>query len=473
VLHRLSGPLCDAALDAVGSAAWLAELTALGLPIVPLDDRGEWYRYRQLFGEMLRSELRRREAGEDAAVLSRAARWYEDHDMPEDAVRCALDVGDDDLAARLLLTHTQGFNSRGGIAQVRRWLEALGDGTLERNVGLAPMAGWIWALTGNAPQALGALRIAEAASFEGPLPDGSASLESAVVRIRAALAPAGINAMLADARRAVELEPPGSHWHTMASLLLGVAHRLTGASADAARCFELAARFHRRPEYPGASVAVSQRALLAADEQDWTTAEACVLEASELMASASLEGYGPSLTTYLAAARVAVHHGDVPAARHHTEQAARLYAEPSPVAFPWLAVQAAVELGRLFLALGEHEAAELKLAEARRHLMLLPDAGLLPAWVEALADDVRRSSDGVRRSADIDPLTTAELRVLALLPTHLSLAQIGDELVISRNTVKSQVAAIYRKLDAANRADAVRRAREAGLLNIPGPRSPS
>jgi LuxR family maltose regulon positive regulatory protein len=472
VLRRLSGPLCDAALDAVGSAAWLAELTALGLPLVPLDDRGEWYRYRQLFGEMLRAELRRREAGEDAAVLRRAAHWYEDHDLPEDAVRCALEAGDDDLAAGLLLTDTQGFNSRGGIDRVRGWLDALSDGTLERNVALAPMASSVWALTGDAPRALGALRIAESATFEGPLPDGSASLESAVVRVRAVLAPAGIDAMLADARRAVELEPPGSRWHTMASLLLGVAHRLTGATADAVRCFELAARYDRHAEYPGASVAVSELALLAADMEDWTTAEACALEASALVASAGLEGYGPSVTTYLARARVALHHGHLASARDHTEQAARLYEDPSPAAFPWLAVQAAVELGRLFLALGEPEAAELKLAEARRHLALLPDAGLLPTWVEALADDIRRAVD-TAGPTDTHLLTRAELRVLTLLPTHLSLAQIGDELVISRNTVKSQVAAIYRKLDAANRGDAVRRAREDGLLDAPAPRSSS
>jgi DNA-binding NarL/FixJ family response regulator len=49
-------------------------------------------------------------------------------------------------------------------------------------------------------------------------------------------------------------------------------------------------------------------------------------------------------------------------------------------------------------------------------------------------------------------LSTAELRVLRLLPTHLSLAQIADELVVSRNMVKSQVAAIYRTFGAANEA---------------------
>jgi LuxR family maltose regulon positive regulatory protein len=469
VLDKLSGPLCDAALNAVGSSAWLAELTALGLPLVPLDDRGEWYRYRRLFAEMLRAELRRRETGEDVAVLLRAAGWYEDQHMPADAIDCALAARDEHLAARLLVSHTQAFNSRGHIGRTRGWLEALGERAVEAYPPLAPMATWIWALTGDSPRALTALRIAEAMSFDGPMPDGSASFESALVRARAALAPAGIDAMLVDARRAVQLERPGSRWHTMASLLLGAAYRLTGATADAIRCFEHAARYGGRGEYPGAAFAAAEQALLAADLDDWSTAEACALDASELVAIAGLEAYGPSITAYLASARVALHHGDLVTARHHTQQAMRLYDDPSPVAFPWLAVQAAVELGRLFLTFGEPEAAELKLAEARRHLALLPDAGLLSAWVEALAGDVRHLADvGL---TDTGLLTKAELRVLVLLPTHLTLAQIGDELVISRNTVKSQVAAIYRKLGAANRDDAVHRARELGLLNVPHPRS--
>jgi LuxR family maltose regulon positive regulatory protein len=46
-----------------------------------------------------------------------------------------------------------------------------------------------------------------------------------------------------------------------------------------------------------------------------------------------------------------------------------------------------------------------------------------------------------------------------LLPTHLTFREIGDELHITRNTVKTHVVAIYRKLQVTNRADAVRRAR--------------
>jgi len=61
-------------------------------------------------------------------------------------------------------------------------------------------------------------------------------------------------------------------------------------------------------------------------------------------------------------------------------------------------------------------------------------------------------------------LTTAELRVLQLLPTHLSIAALADRLYVSRNTVKSQTIAIYRKLGTSSRSGAVEVALELGLL---------
>jgi LuxR family maltose regulon positive regulatory protein len=61
-------------------------------------------------------------------------------------------------------------------------------------------------------------------------------------------------------------------------------------------------------------------------------------------------------------------------------------------------------------------------------------------------------------------LTTAELRLLPLLSTHLSFAEIAAELFLSPNTAKTQAVSIYRKLDARTRGQAVARARELGLL---------
>ena len=63
-------------------------------------------------------------------------------------------------------------------------------------------------------------------------------------------------------------------------------------------------------------------------------------------------------------------------------------------------------------------------------------------------------------------LTTAELRVLTFLPTHFSFREIAGRLYVSANTVKTQAHAVYRKLNAASRSEAVARAGELGLLDL-------
>jgi len=64
----------------------------------------------------------------------------------------------------------------------------------------------------------------------------------------------------------------------------------------------------------------------------------------------------------------------------------------------------------------------------------------------------------------LDRLTPRELRLLHFLPSHLSYAEIGERLFISVNTVKTNLKALYRKLDARTRAEAVEAAARAGLL---------
>ena len=61
-------------------------------------------------------------------------------------------------------------------------------------------------------------------------------------------------------------------------------------------------------------------------------------------------------------------------------------------------------------------------------------------------------------------LTAAELRLLPYLATHLTFPEIASRLFISRNTVKSEAVAVYRKLGVASRSDAIERAVEVGLL---------
>jgi LuxR family maltose regulon positive regulatory protein len=85
-----------------------------------------------------------------------------------------------------------------------------------------------------------------------------------------------------------------------------------------------------------------------------------------------------------------------------------------------------------------------------------------------LKQATRALSTAPRRQAQIAaPLTERELAVLRLLPTQLSTREIGRELSVSVNTVRSQVQAIYRKLGVSSRSEAVTHARELGLLPTP------
>jgi LuxR family maltose regulon positive regulatory protein len=86
---------------------------------------------------------------------------------------------------------------------------------------------------------------------------------------------------------------------------------------------------------------------------------------------------------------------------------------------------------------------------------------VLAHWVAQVEAAAATLALSVARPAS---LTTAELRVLQLLPTHLSFRQMAGGLHVSANTVKTHAHAIYRKLDACSRSEAVGRAREAGLL---------
>ncbi|MGH3185631.1 MAG: hypothetical protein ACRDOE_27525, partial [Streptosporangiaceae bacterium] len=60
VLERMSGPLCEAVLEMPGVAAALTDLARSNLLLVPLDRRGQWYRYHHLFRDMLMEQLHRR-----------------------------------------------------------------------------------------------------------------------------------------------------------------------------------------------------------------------------------------------------------------------------------------------------------------------------------------------------------------------------------------------------------------------------
>ena len=102
MLDRMCGPLCDAVLERSGSAATLADLARSNLLLVPLDRRGQWYRYHHLFRDMLLAELERLEPDRIPVLRRRAATWCLHNDLVEASLVSSIATGDVDQAARLV-----------------------------------------------------------------------------------------------------------------------------------------------------------------------------------------------------------------------------------------------------------------------------------------------------------------------------------------------------------------------------------
>jgi LuxR family transcriptional regulator, maltose regulon positive regulatory protein len=347
-----------------------------------------------------------------------------------------------------------------GRAEVaQQWLEELDGGALEEYPALATQAGWIWALAGNTELARRCLLAAEAGAKAAGRSVAGTQLTAGTAALRTALAPQGVEGMLRDAQLAVARQPAAGPDQARPAALLGIAYLLNGDADAGARELKRAAALGRPGRNREALFALAQLSLLAAEAADWISAADYASKAWRLVGESRLAEYASGVPTHAARARAALHRGDLTAARHSVDRALRLYATSSLAAFPWLGAQMAITLGGILLELNDDPAAEIKAAEARRYLARLPTVGILGGRYERFVADLDRRAD-----VHATTLTTAEMRILDLLPTHLTLAEIADRLYISRNTVKSHVAAVYRKLNATTRTEAVQEGRTNGLI---------
>jgi LuxR family maltose regulon positive regulatory protein len=210
------------------------------------------------------------------------------------------------------------------------------------------------------------------------------------------------------------------------------------------------------------SAALAYRALTRVQRGDWGAADLLIERALTLVRAERFESYMTIALVFVVAARVALHRGDVTPARSHLAEAQRLRPLLTS-AIPWFAVSTMLEMAECSLVLGDAAAGRLFIRDAEAVLRRRPQLGVL-----------RERTDGLRVRLETLPLTnpgasaltSAELRLLPLLVTHLPLSGIADRLFVSRHTVKSQVWSMYRKLEVHTRSDLVARGRELGLLDV-------
>jgi LuxR family transcriptional regulator, maltose regulon positive regulatory protein len=465
VLEQMSGPLCDAVLGRTGSARLLESLERANLLVVPVDPGRTWYRYHRQFRKLLLAGLRRDQPGLDRQCALRAAAWCEDNGQPEAAVGYAMAAGDPDHVARLVVKAAVDVHPDGRIAVLRPWFEWFDRRKLiDRYPAVATLGACFNAQLGDAAAAERWMRGAEQAtvehgSSEAPLPDGSPTIQGWLSLVRAMMCRQGMEQMRTDAEVAMALVPVGSPWRATAVVLLGVSHLLAGEHDAADRVFMEADDGGSGPGEAGVTVALAERAVLALARGEWTQAEILAERARLIMRRARLEEDVSSALLHAVSARTAIHRGDLERAREDLARVAGLRSVMT-YALPLYAAQTRLEVVRAHIALTDVPAARAELAEVDELLRRRPDLGVIGQETSEL----KAQLDATRGNAIGATLTGAELRLLHLLGTHHSFREIGDQLFLSRHTVKSHAMSIYRKFGVSSRSEAIEHACDLGLL---------
>lgn len=466
VLERFSRSLCAAVLGPSDDPRALEQLETSGCFLVPLDDQPGWYRFRRPFHDVLRAELERREPTAVPALASRAADWCEGHGMPEEAIGYAHAAGDTDRVARLVSALWFTAFDSGGMTTLARWLDWLDDDVvLERFPAVAVARAWMGALTGRETEATCLLDVASRNAGDAGGNGRSGSIAPLVALVRAAMFREGVAEMKADAQLAVRELAPRSPCRPTALLLLGISHLLAGDEDEAGA---ILAEVTEQSSLPGGAVAgataLAERALLAIARGDDAAGETLANQARRAIRDAGAAEYPTSSLVHAATAESAVRRGDLASVRHELARATELLSRLGD-AIPWLSAQIRLELARVRLAIADEVGARADLAQVEALLRRRPR-------LETLAEDARglrrrTSASGRGDARRTVSLTSAELRLIPLLSTHLSFREIGERLFVSRNTVKTQSISVYRKLGVSSRSEAIARATELGLVSEP------
>lgn len=142
VLSRMSAPLCDRVTGRDDAAVMLDYLESAGMFTFSIDNKKQWFAYHHLFAHLLQEQLAR-EAGDHVNELHRrAARWYDEHDSPSEAIQHAIEGQDYAFAVAAIERVAQGMILSKETSVLRSWVEVLPRATIEGNPRLLLADAW-------------------------------------------------------------------------------------------------------------------------------------------------------------------------------------------------------------------------------------------------------------------------------------------------------------------------------------------
>jgi LuxR family maltose regulon positive regulatory protein len=282
---------------------------------------------------------------------------------------------------------------------------------------------------------------------------GLAAIESALSH--------DIREMTELAEAAAEDEPADSPLRPLSCLISGVARHLGGDHPQAQprldRAWELGA-----VTAPLISVlSLGQSTMIALEQQDYEAARE-LADRAEAMIQRHQLGDCPVTALPLATGAASRAHDGLADEAKRMLRRARHQLDGSDDFLPWYGAEVRLLMAHASLWLADVVSARTLMAEASRLARRTSGVTIFQAWF----DEAWRYIDTLAETSLVGPssLTIAELRVLRFLPSHRSFREIGSQLGVSANTIKTQAHAIYRKLGVASRSEAVEQASAAGLL---------
>ena len=462
ILERMNGSLGDAVADTTGSARKLETLARSNLFVVPLDDRRDWYRYHHLFRACLNAELRLESAELIPELHRRASTWFQRNGETTEAINHAIAAQDFPAASELLAAHWNEVVSTGGLRTVEMWLMALPERVVLEDARLCLARAWTSFAKGALEEVLPCLENAEAAPVPGPLLDGTTSVASGVATLRASywLRMGDFGKTVSYAREALSLER--GPWRAISANCLGTAFYWLDETAQSRQQLEATIEVGSELVPLVALFAAGVLALLDCDRQDWNAVSRRLHAARQIIEAGSLGEYWMTAGVDLAGGLASEQHDDLAGAELAMARGLVLYRRGQA---PVETANALLHLARVHVRQGHDAVADDEIDEAEMLIRLCPDPG--PRIQRLLAQargHARIETRSAREPTGVEELSEGEVRVLRLLASDLTQREIGAELYLSLNTIKSHTRSIFRKLGASSREQAVARARELELI---------
>lgn len=284
-LERFDSALCRAVTASDRAPELLAELERRNAFLIPLSENSRgWYRYHQLFAELLRARARRTDPRHADAVLEKAANECEKLGMLDDAIDYALRSGDVALAADIADRNIGGLLGKGEIARVRSWLSRfpVPAGPSEPIVTM----GWAWCrvFEGGLTAATELIDRVEADYMDSFATDVGGQLE--LMRSMVAFQGGDHEASESHARHALELLPkPSQYLESLAHLMIGRALYASSRRAEARPHLERSASLASRGNLLAGVNALFWLGVIEFDEGNLAAAEAAMTRGQEASSS--------------------------------------------------------------------------------------------------------------------------------------------------------------------------------------------